>query len=421
MGSWNEVCALSRVSISPGDRIVMLILKETNDGNTLPSIAACPPIRGNYDDYGRIEWDVDDPVVPFLEKFFKCDFEGVHEEFTRWKYEGKNEQLSLIHTLGLKYCFILEEVYEYLCKPQGSLFDRHNIGSHEFLTQMGFKYLREDEKEDRYKKVYGFEGTDVELHSDGTYLNGAIYSFENMFKVYPQLKEKIDISKLSKDKFDLATSTEDWASIMSLINSYHRTLGREEAHWFRFISIKNKMNDEEIDMFIKSREPDVNYLKRVGFLEMFDRFDENPIPELDEKVAKVKAIRTSKENFQDWWVTYCDAERELTNSTDRGSDEHNYVHYKLHCNPLWIRVYYEMLQNQNMYFVKEMFKLSRLYRACWLINMPIYPLEDRVGTQCGEYKIHNDFLKMVVGINDAKLKEYDDYWKDEEETNESFN
>ena len=333
--------------------------------------------------------------------------------------------LPVIQKLGLKYCFILEEVYEYLCKPQGSLFDRHEIGSDAFLTQMGFNYIGEDNTKERYKRVWEYPETDAKVYSDGTYLHHnfterntygeLIGDFETLFNAFPILKEKIDISKLSADKFDLAISNEDWQSIIELINSYHRTLGREEAHWFRFVTMKNKMTDEEIDMLMNSHEPDSNYLKRVGFLEMFDRFDANPIPELAEKVANVKAIRNNKVNFQDWWATYCAAVRELENSVDKLTDERNYLHYKLYCDPLWIRVYYEMLQNQNMYFVKEMFKLSRLYRACWLINMPIYPLEDRVGTQCGEHKFHNEFLSMVMGINTAKLKEYEDYWNEDEE------
>ncbi len=403
MGSWNEVCALSRCSIHCGDRAVFLILKKSDAESSMQYAAACPPVRGVYDDYGQLKFDKDDPIAPMLERFFGCDMDTIQNQFARGEYDGPNEEypkLKMIDELELSYCFILEEVYEYLSQVRGSLFDRHDIGDDAFLEEMGFVFDRESPTQARYKRVYKYPDTDVEVYSDNTFLQtkandadnrygNSIHSFEDMFRLFPILQDKIDISKLSKDKFELAIKNEDWGDIMKHIDRFHKTLSRPEMFWFHFP--KEKVRPRWVDV------SDDSYIKRIDVLGMLDRFDNNPIPEIDEKVAEVKAIYNSKE--KDYWTKFCTAQRELEEKYRDDAEKHNYFHYKMHCNALWMRVYYEMLQNRNMNVAKEMFNLSRLYRQLWHINMPLMPLVGRVGSQFGEEEDHNEFLKLVMSIN----------------------
>lgn len=305
MGSWNEVCAVSHINFGVGARIVLFLMdsKSTFAGESNHSGIVCPPIRGEYDDYGRILPDKDDKVVKFVEDYFKMPFDEIFEHISNAAY-GHNQEMRK-ELEGIKYAFVLEEIYEWLGKKR-------------------------DDDED-------------------SYYNGDLMSrFNNVF-------------------FPL--SRHSWIHSMYL---------------------------DYIDLI------DPKNTKRETPLQVIRRWDANPIPHVDEKVERLVKMRESGP-FDSWWTEYCT----LTDTFSRTlmPEEREYFNYKLECHRLWTYVYYEMFDNKNTYFVEEMMKVLHMNRMLWCINQKLHPYQGRVGSQCGEPEIHNEFLRLCIDVN-TKLHDY---------------
>ena len=89
MGSWNETCAVSRLPILSGDKVVGVLLANMNKAPRFnPASSWAPvglPVYGAYDDYGGIE----DVVWGNLDKGFWIEPEGVLENLVQLN-QGEN-------------------------------------------------------------------------------------------------------------------------------------------------------------------------------------------------------------------------------------------------------------------------------------------------------------------------------------------
>jgi hypothetical protein len=83
MGCWNETCALSNFPISPGEKVVFLLLTQ-NPYDSQAGRSGCNlddfffirsvPLYGTYDDYGRVSLDDDqDSIIELIRDGFSID------------------------------------------------------------------------------------------------------------------------------------------------------------------------------------------------------------------------------------------------------------------------------------------------------------------------------------------------------------
>lgn len=149
MGSWDEYCAISRIGIGCGDRAVAIFLKKKWEGYIFSSL----PIRGTYDDYGRLD-DLDNPE--FLINF---DFDQNDDMEIIWFHEEMFDYYS--NNILTKYVDIGPELNTALTDYIKS----------DILELLGFE-LQEDVKlDDRYDKTYKHPENDkIFIGSDGTWI-----------------------------------------------------------------------------------------------------------------------------------------------------------------------------------------------------------------------------------------------------------
>jgi len=136
MGSFNMVCAISRVSISPGDRVVLIpatkdwIYKEEGETECMifppshiyfPSVSSpgsglAPvtlPIRGTYNDYGRIVPDEDPEHDALIQKAFGVTLNEIAEFAVDGLHKESKIEPLLERFPGRVFgVYILEEVYD---------------------------------------------------------------------------------------------------------------------------------------------------------------------------------------------------------------------------------------------------------------------------------------------------------------------
>jgi hypothetical protein len=111
MGCFNVACSVSNISIGCGDRVVYIPLlpanwslrshpeyKDHHVGRNSMLIYSncyyepfCLPIKGEYNDYGTLEYIDGDANTKALEKFFGADIEDILKAVTRGSWDGYTE------------------------------------------------------------------------------------------------------------------------------------------------------------------------------------------------------------------------------------------------------------------------------------------------------------------------------------------
>jgi hypothetical protein len=144
MGSFNVVCSISHISINSGDPIVLIPLEvskyptaKIGDNNLFLLYChafyspACFPLKGEYDDYGGIEYIEKDESLEFAEEWYKVPIEKIWE--TRENIEEHPKNI----TTGM---FIHREVYEMLINTQIDDLGRKKIGQFLLRNKLSLEY-----------------------------------------------------------------------------------------------------------------------------------------------------------------------------------------------------------------------------------------------------------------------------------------
>jgi len=212
MGSFSVYCSISNISITSGQKCVLLPLKKRKDYETyLPYLPATLPIFGEYDDYGSIEQIEKDKNTELIEEHFGVSI----DEFTSFIIDGgctyhrkeldpiREKMHNYDECKEWPYMWIDRGIYDFLAKEdhgsergKGCL----EFGDVDILNLLGFTYVGENignNKGDpkRYKYHWTFQGKN--FHSDGTWLycgKSSIFTFNS----YSSLSEHIAIPEDKK-------------------------------------------------------------------------------------------------------------------------------------------------------------------------------------------------------------------------------
>ncbi len=255
MGHFSHNCKLSHLPITGGTPVVLFLLKMrdnlydhseqhlrkygstylcSNEGTTLKYIPVGFPIRGKYNDYGGIEDIVEDENTKVLETHFGltiqeiCDItcsgrkddgydnslDKLKEDDSTYedvKYKPEYKELISLSGMWVHRGFYDELVSTHTISEYG---DKIGLGTPELLKYLGFEYVKEPEdfvsdtldffeklgkgesKDDRYNQKY--KKDNLEVYSDGTWLNCGIYTFRDFKKYCIDNGTDIDISELIK-------------------------------------------------------------------------------------------------------------------------------------------------------------------------------------------------------------------------------
>lgn len=160
MGSWSVYCGISNITITCGQKCVLLPLKKAGDdrgrGGYFSYIAAAPPIFGEYDDYGGVEEIEKDDYTDLVESHFQCKIEEFCQFFTRGiiRQDEEDYPIHLMENEEMKdwdFMFIDRKVYDYFSKyvmksDRGHL----DFGRPEILKLLGFEFVGESNKNPTY-------------------------------------------------------------------------------------------------------------------------------------------------------------------------------------------------------------------------------------------------------------------------------
>lgn len=244
MGCFSYTCQLSGLPITSGNKavIVPIIPKDdwydnseksvrkfgqscfvSNDGPNVFFDELFFPIFGEYNDYGSIENIVEDDNTKVLEEFFGLNIEKIVAVLTDGRKDEFPEGSEYSDSVGIlkkknpKHMLLLrtscvwingdfyEEITNFESRKQW--FDKLDLGVDGVLTELGFKLVRENERnfkdnseKDRYYKVYEKDG--LTLNSDGNWIhvsaNQGIYTLHDLKKYCESKGVNIDISKIDK-------------------------------------------------------------------------------------------------------------------------------------------------------------------------------------------------------------------------------
>lgn len=216
MGSFNVAGTMSRLSISPGDKVVFFILTPnpnsppikgtslvSNDG---ASIFFCPrflPIVGVYNDYGGICNIEPDANVQYIEEYFGgIDIDEIVAQVGRNRWGGldiecNNNVQELLEFSGM---FELYSVYQDMVafnKQNNQALKRMPL-TREVLDLMGFKFVPRGTGDVRYKLYFVHPDIkDYAVFCDGDYSilshieSGKIekpYSAKDIIDFFPDIK-----------------------------------------------------------------------------------------------------------------------------------------------------------------------------------------------------------------------------------------
>jgi hypothetical protein len=216
MGSFNVAGTMSRLSISPGDKVVFFILtpnpnkypiKGTNlVSNDGASMFFCPrflPIVGVYNDYGGICSIEPDANVQYIQEYFGgIDIDEIVAQVGRNRWGGldiecNNNVQELLEFSGM---FELYSVYQDMVafnKQNNNALKRMHL-SREVLGLMGFKFMPQSTGDVRYKLYFAHPDIkDYAIFCDGDYSilshleSGKVeraYSAKDVIEFFPHIK-----------------------------------------------------------------------------------------------------------------------------------------------------------------------------------------------------------------------------------------
>ncbi len=238
MGSFSYTCILTGVPITSGRKAVIIPMLPkgnwydnseaalrkvgkdnfcSNDASNVFFDESCFPIKGEYDDYGRLEEIVKDDNTAILEKFYGLSIEdivsvlcdGRKDEDGKDTFSDANKILDRknprhMELLRTSITWMNGDVYEKLANAEYKDYsDKLDLGNHGLLLGLGFKYAGEDKTVERYQKVYEKDG--LQIHSDGTWIHisnkESIYSLSDFKKYCKKKKVSIDITEMNKQGY----------------------------------------------------------------------------------------------------------------------------------------------------------------------------------------------------------------------------
>lgn len=205
MGSWSVYCGISNISITAGDKCVLLPLKKNRSGEYLPYLPLTLPIFGEYDDYGGVENIEKDENTKLIEEHFGVTIEEFAEFFTRGCIRddeaGFPKQLKEVEELkNTKFMFINREVYDfmstYIHDGYGGAGDL-DFGNPVILKLLGFTYVGDNPKNPskydpkRFHEVWELQGK--HFYSDGTWLQAVDDSIHTLKGSYCALSDHVTL------------------------------------------------------------------------------------------------------------------------------------------------------------------------------------------------------------------------------------
>lgn len=222
MGSFNVACSISSLTIHPYDAVRYIPLEKPKydtarlyDGNNSLVWSHCfyaPvtfPIKGFYDDYGRIAIQEKDDNINFIEEYFDIDINKICNCL-----ENEDETLPQQIVSGM---FILEAIYQTLidnpvndcnvkCIPRIQLENTYDIISDG--VQKVHKRLSKPDDEDWVNQAHRWAGTFGILHqvSDKIKANDSNEYHRWRYREFPTLKKIAEhallYGKLKNDMID---------------------------------------------------------------------------------------------------------------------------------------------------------------------------------------------------------------------------
>ncbi len=205
MGSFGISCGVSKLPISEGRRAgILLISKQkysvldeahtscnlvSNSGSYGAFFAIGLPIFGTYDDYGRIANYEEDENFHILKNFIEKHSYSF-DEFMDKLYCGEAPLLKGLEVAGM---FIHGEVYSEFLKTNKGCTKSLDMTSF-VIEKLGFNKTDEDTGDERYKHMYRYKDTDIEIHHDGRW--GHFVKDGKQFSLYSPLDLKKETKKL---------------------------------------------------------------------------------------------------------------------------------------------------------------------------------------------------------------------------------
>lgn len=235
MGHFSHNCKLTGIPITGGTKVVLFPmtmrpylgdnseknLKKfgttyqcSNDTIRMKFSPCWLPIKGEYDDYGGMENIEHDDNTKVLEDYYGLTIEQIVGVITcHRKDDGYSENLDCIKDKSVEYeygkpvyqeryqellpisgMWIHREVYDKLVEePSEDYFDKLDFGIPAFLKSLGFEADGVDETKERYKLK--FKKDNCILYSDGTWIDGHVYTLPELKKLCKTLGTEIDISQ----------------------------------------------------------------------------------------------------------------------------------------------------------------------------------------------------------------------------------
>lgn len=208
MGSFGVACGASKLPVDCGDKVGILLISKrkysvlgavdtacslvSNSGAYGAFFALGLPLFGTYDDYGRIANYVEDENYHILKNFIE-QHSYSFDEFMDNLYGGDAPLLNGMQVAGM---FIHGDVYDEVIKINKGCTKSLGI-TNDVLGLMGFHKTDENTNDDRYKHMFRYKDSDIEIHSDNTWchfiVKGKHVSCYNPLSVKKVAKKHFDV------------------------------------------------------------------------------------------------------------------------------------------------------------------------------------------------------------------------------------
>lgn len=192
MGSWSVYCSISRITITAGDDVVLIPLRNnTSHIGYDEYIPATLPIFGEYDDYGGIENIIKDENTKLLENYFNCTIEEFCKFFTRGNIRTDEDDFpkQLLDVEELKdwtYMWVDRKVFDFMSTHSPNIYggdEAFDLGNKTILEKMGFEFIEKEIGKKRYNLKFKAPNGKI-AYSDGRWLENSIYSLNDIEKKY---------------------------------------------------------------------------------------------------------------------------------------------------------------------------------------------------------------------------------------------
>jgi hypothetical protein len=240
MGSWSVYCNISQISITSGQKCVILPLKENKEREGYDKfVPACLPIFGEYNDYGGMEEIEEDDNTKLIEEHLGVKIDKFVEFLVDGKFTYDRSEIkpikaklekngSLEEIQEWRFMWIDRQVYDFMIKNLDNYHKGYmDYGTPEMLKLFGFEKIEDPGKiknydPKRFNQVWS--NGNIKMFSDGRTLltdkdryvyhfgKGDETSIETYFEVPENLHYLKNISKQEawrlmpkrKQKYELA-------------------------------------------------------------------------------------------------------------------------------------------------------------------------------------------------------------------------